>query len=148
MAIIARPSGHSGFCRAGCHLLDQSPQPVLAERRAMFVFASGSAGAGCRCLMVLGVNLVVVANEAFLETPHAFRSSVCENRDKFVDIHAGMAFSGKATNSAGLDVRSDFDNDNRFGLALSIYFLATFCVHHDREWVARHHRRIQHCKTW
>jgi hypothetical protein len=43
--------------------------------------------------------------ETFLETPHAFRSSGSE---KFIDIHAGMALSCKATNSAGLNVRSDF----------------------------------------
>jgi hypothetical protein len=81
-------------------------------------------------------------NETFLEAPHTFRSSVCEIREKFVDIHAGMALSARVTNSAGLDVRSNFDDGNLFGLAVSISFLATLCAHHHHERVAQHHRRI------
>jgi hypothetical protein len=94
--------------------------------------------------MMSGVNLVVVASKTVLEAPHTFRSSACEIRQKFVDIHTGMAVSAKAMNSAGLDVRSDFDDGNLFGLALSIYFPATLCAYHHHERVARHHRRIRH----
>jgi hypothetical protein len=56
-------------------------------------------------LVTSGVNLGAVALETFIEAPHTFRSSVSE---KFVDIHAGMALSCKAANSARPDVRSDF----------------------------------------